>query len=115
MKREVADEFGSGFSAENVRFMKPGDRSRCTFIVFCSFSYLEKGGLRIFVRFSRLRKVYDPGVPRMGSPGFISEAAETPGGVYTLKSACCRMCNNQNINFYKEVKLWQQLRKSELG
>ena len=28
MKREVAD-IKSGFSVENVRFMKPGDRSRC--------------------------------------------------------------------------------------
>ena len=40
MKREVAAHYEAGFSAENVRFMKPGG-SHAT-IFFCTFLLCEK-------------------------------------------------------------------------
>jgi len=58
-----------GFSVENVRFMKPGDKSRCTYAYLAACLSCKAGGFCAFAQglivFALL-----PGVLEMGMSGF---------------------------------------------
>ena len=69
-----------GFSVENVRFLKPGDKSRCTYAYLAACLSCKAGGFCAFAQ-GPIVFAYYPAYSRWECPGFIREKAGTPGGV----------------------------------